>query len=156
LGHALRRLAHEGRGRRRPHLHFTLGGLVAIHRSAPLQASNNVVEYEDLENSLHIAVELCIRRLDVRGDSQLVIGLVLRDSECHEPKMVTYCREVLRLEDKFDGLELNHVFRWDNKAVVALVKMASGRTTVPPGVFATDLFEPTVHYEETHREGKRH
>ena len=37
-------------------------------------ASNNVAEYEALISSLCIAIELGIRWLDVRGDSQLVIG----------------------------------------------------------------------------------
>jgi len=36
-------------------------------------ASNNVAEYEALVNGLKIAIELGVRRLDVRGDSQLVI-----------------------------------------------------------------------------------
>jgi hypothetical protein len=36
-------------------------------------ASNNVAEYEALVNGLRIAVELGVRRLDARGDSQLVI-----------------------------------------------------------------------------------
>ena len=34
---------------------------------------NNVAEYEALVNGLRIAIELGIQRLDVRGDSQLVI-----------------------------------------------------------------------------------
>jgi hypothetical protein len=36
-------------------------------------ASNNVAEYEALVNGLRIAAELGVRRLDARGDSQLVI-----------------------------------------------------------------------------------
>jgi hypothetical protein len=36
-------------------------------------ASNNVAEYEALVTGLRIAVELGVRHLDVRGDSQLVI-----------------------------------------------------------------------------------
>ena len=36
-------------------------------------ASDNVAKYEALINGLRIAVELGIRRLDVRGDSQLAI-----------------------------------------------------------------------------------
>jgi ribonuclease HI len=32
-------------------------------------ASNNVAEYEALVNGLHIAIELGVRCLDVRGDS---------------------------------------------------------------------------------------
>ena len=35
--------------------------------------SNNMAEYEALLGGLHIAIELGVKRLDVRGDSQLVI-----------------------------------------------------------------------------------
>jgi hypothetical protein len=39
--------------------------------------------------------------------------------------MDAYCKVVRRLEDKFDGLELNHVLRKYNKGADALAKMAS-------------------------------
>ena len=41
-------------------------------------ASNNVAEYEALVNGLKIAIELGVRCLDVRGDSQLVIDQVIK------------------------------------------------------------------------------
>jgi ribonuclease HI len=66
-------------------------------------ASNNVVEYEALVNGLRIAIELGVRRLDPRGDSQLVIDQVMKNSHCRDPKMEAYCDEVRRLEDKFYG-----------------------------------------------------
>jgi len=72
-------------------------------------ASNNVAEYEALVNGLKIAIELGVRRLDVRGDSQLIIDQVMKTSSCHDPKMEAYCKEVRRLEDKFHGLELVHI-----------------------------------------------
>jgi hypothetical protein len=72
-------------------------------------ASNNVAGYESLVNGLRIAIELGVRRLDARGDSQLVIDQVMKNSHCRDPKMEAYCDEVRRLEDKFYGLELNHV-----------------------------------------------
>ena len=43
-------------------------------------ASNNVAEYEALVNGLKIAIELGVRRLDVRGDSRLVIDQVIVDT----------------------------------------------------------------------------
>jgi ribonuclease HI len=70
--------------------------------------SNNVAEYEALVNGLRIAIELGVRRLDARGDSQLVIDQVMKNSHYRNPKMEAYCDEVRRLEDKFYGLELNH------------------------------------------------
>ena len=37
--------------------------------SFPFPSSNNVAEYEALVNGLRIAIELGIRRLNIRGDS---------------------------------------------------------------------------------------
>ena len=72
-------------------------------------ASNNVAEYEALINGLQVTIELGARRLDVRGDLQLVVDQVMKESSCHDPKMEAYSELVRRLEDKFDGLELNHI-----------------------------------------------
>ena len=55
-------------------------------------SSNNTVEYEALINGLRIAIELGIRRLDVRGDSQLVVNQVMKESGCHDTKMEAYCQ----------------------------------------------------------------
>ena len=109
-------------------------------------ASNNVAEYEALVNGLQIAIELGVRRLDVRGDSQLVVDQVMKESSCHDPKMKVYCTIVRRLENKFDGLELNHVARKFNEAANELAKMASARTPVPPNIFARDLHKPSINY----------
>jgi hypothetical protein len=72
-------------------------------------ASNNMAKYEALVNGLRIAVELGVRCLDARGDSQLVNNQVMKNSHCYDRKMEAYYDEVRRLEDKFYGLELNHV-----------------------------------------------
>jgi hypothetical protein len=63
--------------------------------------------------------------------------------------MEAYCDEVRRLEDKFYGLELNHIARRYNETVDELAKIASGRTTVPPDVFSRDLHQPSVKTEDT-------
>jgi ribonuclease HI len=112
-------------------------------------ASNNVAEYEALVNGLRIAIELGVRRLDARGDSQLVIDQVMKNSHCRDPKMEAYCDQVRRLEDKFYGLELNHIARRYNETVDELAKIASGRTTVPPDVFSRDLHQPSVKTDDT-------
>jgi ribonuclease HI len=88
-------------------------------------ASNNVAEYEALVMGLRITVELGVRYLDVRGDSQLMIDQVMKSSSCRDPKMEAYCEEVRRLKDKFHGLELNHIARRYNEAADELVKIAS-------------------------------
>ena len=60
---------------------------------------------------------------------------------------------VRRLEDKFDGLELNHISRKFNEAADELAKMASARTPVPPNIFARDLHKPSVDYDSAKVEG---
>jgi ribonuclease HI len=112
-------------------------------------ASNNVAEYEALVNGLRIAIELGVRRLDARGDSQLVIDQVMKNSHCRDRKMEAYCDEVRRLEDKFYGLELNHIARRYNETADELAKIASGRTTVPPDVFSRDIHQPSVKIDDT-------
>ena len=62
----------------------------------------------------------------------------MKESSYHDAKMAAYYREVRQLEDKFDGLELNHIPRCLNKAADALAKAASGQEPAPTGVFASD------------------
>ena len=57
-------------------------------------SSNNVAEYEALINGLRITIELGIRRLDIRVDSQLVVNQVMKESSYHDAKMAAYYREV--------------------------------------------------------------
>ena len=88
--------------------------------------SNNMVEYEALLSGLRIAIELGIKRLDIRGDSQLIIDQVMKEASCHNEKMEAYCNAVRRLEDKFDGLELNHIAHKYNEKADQLAKITSG------------------------------
>ena len=59
------------------HLHFS--------------ASNNAAEYEALINGLRIAVEPGAMWLYVRGDSELVVDQVMKESSCKSPLMAAYC-----------------------------------------------------------------
>jgi hypothetical protein len=58
--------------------------------------------------------------------------------------MEAYCKEVRCLENKFHGLELNHVARKHNEAADELTKITSSQTMVPPDVFSRDLHKPSV------------
>jgi ribonuclease HI len=110
--------------------------------------SNDAAEYEVLINSLWIAIELGIKRLEIRGNSELVMGQVMKDKNCVYPKMAAYCQAVRDLEDKFHGLELHHVLRDYNKAADVLAKAASSRSLVPHGVFTSDQHQPSVRAED--------
>jgi hypothetical protein len=62
--------------------------------------------------------------------------------------MEAYCDEVRRLEDKFYGLELNHIARRYNEIADELAKIASGRMTVPPNVFSRDIYQPSIKLDD--------
>jgi ribonuclease HI len=106
--------------------------------------SNNMVEYEALLHGLRITIETGIKRLDIRGDSQLVIDQVMKNASCHDEKIEAYYNAVHAFEDKFYGIELNHIARKYNEEADELVKIASGRIIVPPNVFSRDIAKPSV------------
>ena len=121
------------------HMHY----VVRLH----FPTSNNMAEYEALLSGLRIAIELGIKRLDVRGYSQLIIDQVMKEASCLDEKMEAYCNAARPLEDKFDGLELNHIARKCNEEADQLAKIASGQTTVPPNVFVRDLAKPSFDFK---------
>lgn len=86
-------------------------------------ASHNVAEYEALLHGLRITISLGIRRLIVRGDSQLVVNQVMKEWSCLDVNMTAYRQEVRKLEDKFDGLELTHVLRHNNEGPIAYLPL---------------------------------
>jgi hypothetical protein len=68
-----------------------------------------------------------------------VIDQVMKNVSCHDDKKEAYCKAVRALEDKFYGVKLSHVPRRYNEEADELAKIASGRITVPPNVFARDV-----------------
>jgi hypothetical protein len=76
-----------------------------------------------------------------------VIDQVMKNASCHDDKMEAYCKAMRALEDKFYGIELNHVPRRYNEEADELAKIASGRITVPPNVFTRDVAQPSVNLE---------
>jgi ribonuclease HI len=76
-----------------------------------IHATNNVVEYEALVNSLCITVKLGVQRLYIRGDSELVVNQVMGESNCRVSCMAIYRQEIRKLEDKLDCFELHHILR---------------------------------------------
>jgi hypothetical protein len=57
--------------------------LVRLH----FPTSNNATEHKALINGLRIVVELGIKCLEIRGDSELVMDQVMKDKNCMDLKM---------------------------------------------------------------------
>lgn len=103
-----------------------------------------MAEYEALIHGLRIASDLGARCLYVRGDSRLVMDQVMMDATCRNNKMVTYCDEVRKLEERLDGIELHNILWHDNEADDFLAKLASSRGQAPLGIFINDAYEPSI------------
>jgi ribonuclease HI len=75
-------------------------------------ATNNITEYEGLVNGLRLAKDLGIRRLLIRGDSQLVAKQVQKEYDCNNDMMVEYLAEVHRMEKFLMNLkyDMSHVW----------------------------------------------
>jgi hypothetical protein len=55
----------------------------------------------------------------------------MKNASCHDDKMEAYYNAVRALEDKFYGIDLNHVPRRYNEEVDKLARIVSGRITIP-------------------------
>jgi ribonuclease HI len=108
------------------------------------EVSNNVAEYEALLHGLRLAVSLSIKRLLVYDDSLLVVQQVNKEWGINKDTIDAYVMEVRKLENKFSGLEILHVVRYNNVGANVLLKLGSDRADVPPGVFIHELHHPSI------------
>jgi ribonuclease HI len=106
--------------------------------------SNNIAEYEGLLAGLRAANALGIKRLIVKGDSQLVVNFSNKSYTPKDEHMAAYLEEHRKMEKRFQGLELRHIPRGENMEANEIAKRASHRLAQPAGVFEERLFKPSA------------
>ena len=106
------------------------------------KVSNNIAEYEGLIASLKAAVALGVKRLTVKGDSQLLINFSNKVYKPKDEHMEAYLVEVRKIEKQFLGMELQHVPHGTNKEADDIAKRASRRLPQEPDIFEERLFKP--------------
>ena len=106
------------------------------------RSTNNTTEYEGLLAGLRIAADLRIKKLIIRGDSQLVVRHINRDYQ--SPLMEAYMDEVRKLEERFDGIQVEHVPLVENDIADYLSKRAAFKLPVEAGTFVLRLTQPPV------------
>ena len=99
------------------------------------KVSNNIAEYEGLIVGLKAAAALGVKRLIIKGDSQLLINFSNKVYEPKDEHMEAYLAEVRRIEKQFCGLELQHVPRGTNQEADDITRRASRWLPQEPGVF---------------------
>jgi hypothetical protein len=78
------------------------------------------------------------------SDSLLVVQQVNKEWDCNKETIYAYVQEVHKLENKFSGLEVDHVIREHNIGVDILSKLGSTHAQVPAGVFIQELKQPSI------------
>jgi ribonuclease HI len=87
-------------------------------------ATNNHSEYAGLILGLQQAVELDIKSLLVKGDSQLIINHMTGEYKCKSPNLIELYEKAKELEGKFDIIRYEHVLRNFNKRADELSNIA--------------------------------
>ena len=85
-----------------------------------------------------------MRRLTIKGDSQLLVNFPNEVYEPNDKHMEAYLAEVRKMEKQFSGLELQHVPRGTNKEADDIAKRASKRQPQEPDIFEERLFKPSA------------
>ncbi|XP_045796465.1 uncharacterized protein LOC123890806 [Trifolium pratense] len=113
------------------------------------KASNNQAEYEALVAGMRLALEVGVKELEARSDSQLVTGQVTGSFQTKDPQLSKYLEEVAKLIQKFKSFKLSHVPRDQNSRADLLARLAS---TKRPGsnrsVIQETLARPSIDQEE--------
>jgi len=86
------------------------------------EATNNVAEYTGLIIGLKKALELGLKRLDIYGDSELIIKQIKGEYRVKNPGMKPLYQEATALLTKFEW-QITHVLRAENKEADSLVNL---------------------------------
>jgi ribonuclease HI len=108
------------------------------------KVSNNIAEYEGLLTSLRAANTLGIKRLIVKGDSQLVVNFSNKSYTPKDEHMAAYLEEHQKMEKRFQGPELKHIPWGENVEADEIAKRALHRLAQLAGVFEERLFKPSA------------
>ncbi|KAJ9147664.1 hypothetical protein P3X46_029799 [Hevea brasiliensis] len=85
--------------------------------------TNNVAEYEACVMGLQTAIEMKVRKLEVYGDSALIIYQVKGEWQTKDPKLIPYQKYLLKLIKKFEEISFTHLIRDKNQFADALATM---------------------------------
>ena len=87
--------------------------------------SNNEAGYEAVITGLNLAHSLEVDRLEICGDSQLVVRQIEDTYEAKSGRMILYLRKVRDLLKKFVLVQVRHVPKAENSRADALAKLAT-------------------------------
>tara|TARA_B100000902_G_C27313807_1_gene920019 strand:- start:3501 stop:3899 length:399 start_codon:yes stop_codon:yes gene_type:complete len=77
--------------------------------------TNNIAEYTGLIIGLSEAINLKIKKLNVKGDSELIIKQMNDEYKVKSTHILQLFKNAKKLTELFDEITFNHVYRNDNR-----------------------------------------
>ena len=87
--------------------------------------TNNIAEYEACILGIEEAIDMRIKKIDIYGDSALVINQIKGKWETHHAGLIPYRDYARRLLTFFNKVELHHLPREENRMADALATLSS-------------------------------
>jgi ribonuclease HI len=106
--------------------------------------SNNEAEYEAVLHSMRMAKACGATRIKIHGDSNLIAQQVMKECDATCANMIAYRAMYDKLEGDFEGCEVTHIGRENNKEADNLANIGSKCLPIPPGVFFEEIFERSI------------
>jgi ribonuclease HI len=83
----------------------------AGHMFVGTKSTNNEAEYNGIILGLQKAIEMDIKNLFVKGDSQLVIYQMIGKYKCNSPNLLPLYDKAKKMEKKFENIKYEHIPR---------------------------------------------
>ncbi|XP_058003930.1 uncharacterized protein LOC131180600 [Hevea brasiliensis] len=88
------------------------------------ECTNNISEYEACVMGLQAAIEMKVKKLELYGDSALIIYQVKEEWQTKDPKLIPYQKYLLELIKEFKEISFTHLSRDKNQFADALATLA--------------------------------
>jgi ribonuclease HI len=98
---------------------------IAVALKLDFPTTNNEAEYEAVIAGLSLAEHLGAKNLEIRSDSQVVVGHIQGGSEAKREKMIKYIAKVLGFWDRFERVVVTQIPRAENERADALARLGS-------------------------------
>jgi len=97
-----------------------------VSRAGLGEGTNNYAELMALKLILLLAVEKHIKRINIMGDSRIIISWANKSAACHIMRLRPILDEILLLVSRFDNITFTHIYREQNTQADLLSKEAVG------------------------------
>jgi ribonuclease HI len=89
------------------------------------KTTNNEAEYEAVIAGLELAIELGAKSVEIRSDSQVIVGHIRGEFEAKGSNMRKYLAKVQSMQSSFQKFSITKIPRKDNEKADRLARMAS-------------------------------